>query len=408
MRGYLKTLLEWVHLVLLFTIAVPALALYSPDFGMQTIYPLYIASFLLVVPIISLKTAASKCRHWYSYVIIVVLVCMGVDRFADIIAKRYLEESVWFHYVSWMFLISLILAIECFRVRILNARRQNAKKAHDRTWEDAYITLDKPKRVFAVWFLVLYVLAKFTVSPQVCNLAAVSLILYLAVASVYVFLEKNENYLKMNEKLCNVRNIPHKRIYGIGRMFLLIYIGLLLLILIPAILTSGSRTYYDIRQWGVNVPIEAVEPQMNNMMGDIGAYLPVEGETTELTEIMNVIFVICGVVILVVAVFFLVKGILAELRMFAEGMQQEEDKIESLQEEEEEERVFKTNTVDGSGKEPRIRKVYRKYIRKHRKQRPAVYETPREIELAAGVADTPEGQRLHEEYELVRYGKIEN
>ncbi len=41
MRGKVKTLLEWSHLLLLFTIAVPASALYRPDFEMRVLYPLY-------------------------------------------------------------------------------------------------------------------------------------------------------------------------------------------------------------------------------------------------------------------------------------------------------------------------------------------------------------------------------
>ena len=85
-------------------------------------------------------------------------------------------------------------------------------------------------------------------------------------------------------------------------------------------------------------------------------------------------------------------------------MNQEEDKIESLQEEEAE-RLPVQKVNDVPKEEMKIRRVYRKFIRKHRKERPAVYETPREIELAAGVADTPEGQKLHEEYELARYGR---
>ena len=44
-------------------------------------------------------------------------------------------------------------------------------------------------------------------------------------------------------------------------------------------------------------------------------------------------------------------------------------------------------------------------IRKHRKELPAIYETPTEIELVAGVADTEEGKAMHEKYEQVRYGE---
>ena len=52
----------------------------------------------------------------------------------------------------------------------------------------------------------------------------------------------------------------------------------------------------------------------------------------------------------------------------------------------------------------KVRIQYRRYIKKHRKDRPAPYETPQEIEVAAGVADSVEGKELHYKYEKVRYG----
>ena len=405
MRGKIKTWLECVHLLLLFSIAVPASALYRPDFDMRVLYPLHMHAFLLIVPIVLLKLAGDKCRSWFVYILVGLGTYLGVQWIANQIARNFLEENVRFHYLSAVFVISLILVVDGFRVRILKAQKDNARQFQDRTWADSYLTLDKPKTGFAAWFLVVYGMAKFTVSPQVCNLAVINLILYLVVNAVYIFIEKSENYLKMNEKLCNVRNIPHKRIFGIGRMFLLIYIAMLLLALIPAVLTMGSRTYYDVREWKVGVAIETVEPQIDTMMEEIGQYMPMEEIVpTKLTKFLNALFVIFGSMVLLAGVFFLIKELLAELKMFEEGMHQEDDKIESLQEEEEAERM-PVLRKEAMQEELKIRRLYRRFIRRHRKERPAVYETPREIELAAGVADTPEGQKLHEEYELARYGR---
>lgn len=406
MRGKVKTLLECLHLLLIVTIAVPASALYRPDFEMRVLYPLYMYSFLLIVSIVCMKFAGDKCRNWFVYMLSGLGTYLGVQWIANQIAKSVLAENVRFHYLSSIFVISLILVIDGIRVRILRAKKDDARLSHDMTWTEAYLTLDKPKTGFAAWFLLVYGMAKFTVSPQVCNLAVIHLILYLAVNAGYIFMDKNENYLRMNEKLCNVRNIPHKRIFGIGRVFLLIYISLLLLVLIPAVLTMGSRTYYDVREWKVGKPIETIEPQMDQMYKEISGYMPMEvSEPTAFTKFLNVLFIIFGSGALLFGICFLIKEIWAELKMFEEGMNQEEDKIESLQEEEAE--TLPTQKVSDVPKEEmKIRRVYRKFIRKHRKDRPAVYETPSEIEAAAGVADTPEGQRLHEAYELARYGRI--
>lgn len=53
----------------------------------------------------------------------------------------------------------------------------------------------------------------------------------------------------------------------------------------------------------------------------------------------------------------------------------------------------------------RIRRKYRKIIRKHRKDRPAPYESPIEIEVLAGLGEDEQMQKLHVQYEIVRYGK---
>ena len=53
----------------------------------------------------------------------------------------------------------------------------------------------------------------------------------------------------------------------------------------------------------------------------------------------------------------------------------------------------------------RIRRLYKRTIRKHRRDRPAPYETPAEMEEKAGLANDTAMRTLHADYERVRYGK---
>ena len=108
MRGKIKKWLECVHLLLVFTIAVPASALYRPDFDMRVLYPLYMHAFLLIVPIVLLKLAGDKCRSWFVYILIGLGTYLGVQWIANQIARNFLEENVRFHYLSAVFVISLI------------------------------------------------------------------------------------------------------------------------------------------------------------------------------------------------------------------------------------------------------------------------------------------------------------
>ena len=53
----------------------------------------------------------------------------------------------------------------------------------------------------------------------------------------------------------------------------------------------------------------------------------------------------------------------------------------------------------------KIKRRYRKMIRTHRKDSPAPYESPAEIEEGAGLQDDEEMRELHRAYEEVRYGE---
>jgi len=53
----------------------------------------------------------------------------------------------------------------------------------------------------------------------------------------------------------------------------------------------------------------------------------------------------------------------------------------------------------------RIRREYRRAIRKARKELPHASETPTEIEIEAGLADNAAMQDLHVRYEEARYGR---
>ena len=99
-----------------------------------------------------------------------------------------------------------------------------------------------------------------------------------------------------------------------------------------------------------------------------------------------------------------IEVIRKELKQFAKASEEEEDVVESLEPVKEDESIFLPKRTWKRTEEDRTRRLYRKFIRKHRKELPAIYETPAEIEMAAGVADTEEGKAMHEKYEQARYG----
>ena len=100
-----------------------------------------------------------------------------------------------------------------------------------------------------------------------------------------------------------------------------------------------------------------------------------------------------------------IRSIYGVIKAFGRNVKEEDDKVEMLEEEDREENIQTGRFLFRKSDEEKVRRQYRRYIRKHRKDRPEPYETPEEIEIAAGVANTEEGKELHGQYERVRYGR---
>ncbi len=403
---FLRNLLEWVHMTMILSLIFPGLYMMQMVRPDHLMYEMYFASLFLFFPVMVLQTASKKSKKAVSYIGILILVLIVVRVGAGLIADNYLQKDVEGYYYVAMLVLSFFTGIEYFRKRLYNAQRKESAKTGD-IWSDLSFFVSDPRIAFVVWFFVISVLAQIFDCPQICNVALFSGIVYLVVASIYVYVVQSEKYLKLNERVCNVQNIPYKRINKIGRGFLLVYVALILLMLIPAILTMNERKYVDVRKYeSPLVPTETVIPQGDMM--DLSQDLMEERETPLFMQIingiLNVVFITLAVALLVVGLIMLIYFIYGQLDKFAEGIPQDEDRVESLDELDEEEAVQKKKRFSKREKEPKIRKVYRKYIRKHRKEIPEVYETPTEIETAAGVAQAEETKILHAEYELVRYG----
>lgn len=237
--------------------------------------------------------------------------------------------------------------------------------------------------------------------------------LYLLMTVSYQFIEKTEEYLSINDGVCKVQNIPYKRIYGIGKYFVLSFLLVILLSLVPAILTIPYREYKDIRQWILEREVdyeELIQEEETQGYGEdpMAAMMASMGEIKELPFWVDWIFYAIGfsffVAILVVAIMWIRN----EMRDFSRGIDEAGDVVETLTLGDEEFFSVRKQRFGARTEEELIRREYRRFIRKHRKDRPAAYETPKEMESLAGVAETSEGIALHEKYEYVRYGEKSN
>jgi hypothetical protein len=376
----------------------------------QLLYQVYFSSYILAVPVIGSMIASRKCRRFWVYLSFVVCFFFVVKIGAQIIGNLFPDELASNIYQVCMNVIAVLVAVVAYIMRIYRANKKTAREISDASFIES-IEVDKPNTKTSLLFVAFYLYALNLDCPQVCDLALYSSLLYLLFAVVYEYIKKTEDYLKLNEEACQVRNIPERRIYGIGKAFLIVLLGLLMLTVIPAILTINNRSYNDIRKSepskrGIIEYEFSVQPMMEIPEFDTDM-VPVDDELSPMAVLIVDIF-IYGTLIFVVLLcaYALFLGLRKMLRRFEQASVDEEDVVESLDYMDEGEKIGIRRRAWIRTEEEKMRRRYRKFIRRHRKDRPAKYETPTEIETAAGIADTVEGKELHKQYELARYGNL--
>ena len=411
MRKYMKRSLEYLHVLLLFSMLAPLIYMANRQFELGQVYRMYFAGYLLIVPIIGLMKAERGCKNFIQYLAVCLCMCFIAKIGAQKLGQYVLNEKAALVYMVCTVICTVLIAVAAFVTRMYKIRRREARENQDATWTADGFQLDKPNKGIGAIFVVIYVVGLFRTAPQICNLALYSMLAYLILTISYEYINAMEEYLRLNESMCQVRNIPYKRIYGIGKLFFISYLFLLVLTVIPAFLTADNRDYVEFKNSEYQKKIEAedldiyVQPPMEAMVDPMLEEIEVEPIIPpELLPFLDAIFYVLGVIILAVLLFAVITIIRNELKQFAKATEEEEDVVEALEPVEEVEQFFTRKRTWKRTEEEGVRRLYRKFIRKHRKELPAIYETPIEIETAAGVADTEEGRYMHEMYEQARYG----
>lgn len=410
MRTKIKRCLEWIHVLMILSMITPLIYMGVMQRDPQLLYQVYFSSYILAVPVIGSMIASRKCRRFWVYLCFVVCFFFVTKLGAQIIGNLFPDELASNIYQVCMNVITVLVAVVAYIMRIYRSNRKRAREISDASFIES-MEVDKPNTKAALLFVAFYLYALNLDCPQVCDLALYSSLLYLLFAVVYEYIKKTEDYLRLNEDACQVRNIPVRRIYGIGKAFLVVLLGLLMLTVIPAILTINNRSYNDIRKSepskrGIIEYEFSVQPMMEIPEFDTDM-VPVDDELSPMAVLIVDIF-IYGTLIFVVLLcaYALFLGLRKMLRRFEQASVDEEDVVESLDYMDEGEKIGIRRRAWIRTEEDKMRRRYRKFIRRHRKDRPAKYETPTEIETAAGVAETVEGKELHKQYELARYGNL--
>lgn len=407
MRKLIKRTAGWFHAVLIMALILPllcALGLEQQDIAGQH---LYAKGLLIILPVIVTDYAVEKCRSLLTYLVICVLTFTATGTLGMIIARSLHPMGLSMGYAVVLSVETVFIIIDRLSGRMRKKEQEEAAMEADPYWRPSRDNLREPAFPVLSYFLIIYIVAQHVNNPEVCNEALFSAALYAPVFFIRRYVDETEDYLFLNKRTCN---LPSKRIYGIGSGIMTAFLILLVLAVLISVSTINSRKYSDIRKWVMERKVDYSELETENdtdhagedPMEELAAFY---GEPKPVPLWMTFLSYLLMAGAFLFAAFLMIKAIRTQFRVFRETRDENGDIVEELRETEPaQKKAVKARSRRFSEKE-RIRRQYRKTIRRYRKERPAVFESPTEIEKNAGVAEDAEVKTLHVRYERARYGE---
>lgn len=409
MRRYIKASAKYVHTILLLAIITPtiyALAVEAEDYNGRM---LYLLGLLAAIPVLITGITIKKCKSLFLYLLVSVVSAVVTLELAVWSGKAVLGNLVW-GYVFFLAAEIFWVILENFLERVSIDKDAKEGDTYAPDWKPRQGVFEKPRYGVLALFVASYLVGLGFSNPALCNQALGSVVLYLFLTVVYSYVERTEEYLELHKRVCN---LPSKRIYGIGGGMLAAALAVIALFVLGAAFTGKYRQYTDLRDLELlsEISVEQFLPEetvQTGAGGDMMEMLQEEAQEAEpLPYWVEMIFrILTGIILL----GFLV-GVLQAIRMifkqFRENYEENGDIVEELKEnEEKEERLVKKKREPYfRSRREQVRYQYRRFIRKHRKEKPGAYETPYEIETLAEVAESEEGKIMHRMYEEARYGR---
>lgn len=404
--------MEYLHATLIFAAFIPlaCAVCYTSDPAGTIVF--YLKCLLIAAPIFVTDYAIRHTRSLFLYIFlcIVLFAAMGcvVSGFVYLTERNGEGGLYQICYNVGILVETIAVSIMRFSDRIKAAKR----KREDPLAPEELGFLNLPALLHVRYFVVLYLIGICVTAKVLCDIMLFSAIVYTFLALVYEYVGAVGDYLSLNKR---TKGISRHRIYGIGFSMLCAVSILLFMGMLPAIFLAGQRQYTDVRQWFGNMgPTPLAYEEMMNLQtpaiegADIMVLLDGDEPPREPSKLLKVILYALEfgcTMVLACGVFCVIRQ---AFRDFRDSHDENGDIIEKLEPEKAfvKEEFFQKMGLRGIESEAqRIRRKYRKIIRKHRKDRPAPYESPIEIEVLAGLGEDEQMQKLHVQYEIVRYGK---
>lgn len=405
---------EYLHATLLFVMPVPlvyALAGWADPAGTGA---LYLKCLLIAVPVIVTERAADRIRSVLLYLLTGILLLAAVGGMTRLAVSLTGDGG---SHKGYEICYCVIMSVETLFIvaKRFADRAGAAKRKREEPLAAKLVSFLNHPTLSLVWYFAVFYLSGLCLNAAaLCDIAFYNAILYTFAALFYEYFGATRAYLEMNRR---TEGISRRRLYGVSFAMLLVFTVLLSAGMLPAVLLSGHRQYTDIREWFSGVELMPYEYE-----GQAGFQMPAAGGAPDWMELLDdgqpapepsklmiAVFWCIGAACMLALLYGVVQIIRQVLRDFRNSRDENGDIIEEIGDDR---TLRRREAVPGrrgrrgtESEAERIRRKYRRTIRRHRKEIPAPHESPAEIEENAGLGDDGQMRQLHRDYEEARYGK---
>lgn len=394
-------LLSFFHAVLLGSVFYPVLA---AVFQMKTAeaYSYLVSSLWLFAAVAVSYWGIRRIKGFFGYLLIAVCTCCGILGLSRCILTTILAALI--------FLIRCYVRIRRGQIRKLMQEMpgETGAQMDKELWEIPTL-LDIPKMWHWGVFVLAYLLLVFLKREDLLRMVFWMLLTEIIICFLFTYIDRMVSFIAAKQHIANLPGRSVRRIsylvFGIGVLFLMVF-------LLPAVLYN-EEPLTKIRLKPREIVVKTEQETQQQVSGGMEEMLAnLVGEVKEPPRWMSLLSEFIRYAALTVLmlgiIFFLCKMGKQALQSFAGGAE-EEDEIVFLGEESQE-KLYGSDGKIRSGEKwnspnKKIRRRYKKVITQRRKQRPAGWESPTELEAAADLSGIADGERFHRLYEKARYSR---
>lgn len=412
-KSYVSTIMSFIHVLFLFGPLYP-LAGELSGLKREGIIRISIMGLAVIIPIVLSYYMLRLIKYLWIYYVLTFL-------FTVMLAVAGFNYGNFFKYGNAIVgFLNFGVCLIIFIVRSYSKIMHNEMKAdyiavHDKDepfmlqpWEiDTF--LSEPSAIHWGWMTVLYVLSLVLKLHYTMYIVFFVVLLDVFVCFVSNYVDKFFEYLKMNHRVANMPIASMKKIH---KYTLAAGLILLCVFVLPAVIYHKEPLE--------NVVLKRADVNLEYQY-DNSDYMPeVPMMDTEMLELMkqgskkemplwvkHILDLLLAAILIVCVCTFAIVIIRRIMNMAKAFQLEDEDEVINLDEvEEKQERLTGGRRIrEYLSEKARIRRQYRKAIRKGTKGKPNRANTPSELEQEADFLSDPANYGLHEKYEKARYNK---